>query len=119
MEKQSSHHPNYGGKREGAGRKPEALSVRQAKEFEATQIKLAEEYGQSLSERVGHIAWNPESSNRDVCMAANLFWKYSIIVGSEGGDADKNVGPAVFLPKRHPRLELVDPGKKKKKNESS
>ena len=111
--------PNYGGKREGAGRPKEPLSVRQAKEFEATQIKLAKKFGQTLSERVGGIAWDPESSNRDVCMAANLFWKYSIIVGSEGGEADKIVGPAVFLPEKHPRLELVDTGKKKKKNESS
>ena len=107
-------HPNYGGKREGAGRKPgrEALSVRQAKEFEATQIKLAKEYGYSLSERVGKIAWDPESANRDVCMAANLFWKYSIIVGSEGGQADQTTGPAVFLPEKHPRLEVVDGNEK-------
>jgi len=104
-------HPNYGGKREGAGRPKEPLSVRQAKEFEATAIKLAKKYGQTLSERVGEIAWNPESSNRDVCMASNLFWKYSVIVGSEGGEADKIVGPAIFLPEEHPRLEVIDGGK--------
>lgn len=107
MSKQSSKHPNYGGKREGAGRKPETLSVRQAKEFEDTQIKLAEEYGQTLSERVGRIAMESESSNRDVCMAANLIWKYSVIIGSEGGEADQNLEPAVFLPEQHPRLALV------------
>ena len=108
---QTNRKENRGGKREGAGRPTEALSVRQAKEFEATAIKLAEEYKKSLSEVVGRIAWNPESSNRDVCMAANLFWKYSVIVGSEGGEADKIVGPAVFLPKQHPRLEVIDGGK--------
>ena len=110
MAKQSKKE-NRGGKREGAGRPKEPLSVRQAKEFEATQIKLAKEYDQSLSECVGRIAWDPESSNRDVCMAANLFWKYSIIVGSEGGEADKIVGPAIFLPEEHPRLEVIDGGK--------
>ena len=103
--------PNYGGAREGAGRPKEPLSVRQSKEFEATAIKLAKEYGQSLSEVVGRIAWNPESSNRDVCMATSLFWKYSVIGATEGGEADKIVGPAIFLPEEHPRLELIDGGK--------
>ncbi len=110
MAKQAGNHPNYGGKREGAGRPTETLSVRQAREFEEAQIKLAEEFGMSLSERVGRIGHDPESSNRDVCMAANLIWKYSVIVGSEGGEADKIVGPAVFLPGQNPRLELVKNG---------
>ena len=98
---------NRGGKREGAGRPKEALSVRQAKEFEKTAKKLAKEFGIPMSEVIGRHVYDTKASLKDIQTAANLFWKYSIIVASEGGEADKVAGPAVFLPEQHPRLELV------------
>ena len=106
----ASKNPNYGGKREGAGRPlgRETLSVRQSVEFEEAATALAKEYGYTMSEGVGRMFYDPDASRRDKLSAANLFWKYSVIVGSEGGGADKIVGPAVFLPEKHPRLELVD-----------
>lgn len=112
MSKQSSHHPNYGGKREGAGRKPEALSVRQAKSFEETATRLAKKHGKTMQDVIGDMVYDPEASNKDMQTAANLFWKFSVIGATEGGEADKILGPAVFLPKQHPRLELVNEDKK-------
>ena len=101
---------NRGGKREGAGRKPEALSVRQAKAFEETAIKLAEEHGQTMQDVIGGFVYDEGSSMKDRMTAAKLYWDKSIIGAAEGGDADRAVGPAVFLPKKHPRLELVNVG---------
>ena len=104
---------NRGGKREGAGRKPgrEALSVRQLKEFERAAVAMAKEHGKTLQEVVLKIAYDDASSSKDKLAAAKLYWDKSIITASEGGEADQAVGPAVFLPKQHPRLELVDGGK--------
>ena len=104
---------NRGGKREGAGRKPgrEALSVRQLKEFERAATAMAKKHGKTLQEVVLGIAYDDASSGKDKLAAAKLYWDKSIITASEGGEADKAAGPAVFLPKQHPRLELVDAGK--------
>jgi len=104
---------NRGGKREGAGRKPgrEALSVRQLREFERAAESMAKEHGKTLQEVVLGIAYDESSSNKDQLAAAKLYWDKSIIVASEGGEADKAAGPAVFLPEQHPRLEVIDGGK--------
>ena len=104
---------NRGGKREGAGRKPgrETLSVRQSREFEEAAKALAKEYGYTIPEGVGRMFYNPDASLRDKLSAANLFWKYSVIGATEGGEADKIVGPSIFLPEEHPRLEVIDGGK--------
>ena len=99
---------NRGGKREGAGRKPEALSVRQAKAFEETAIKLAKEHGQTMQDVIGEFVYDGGSSIKDRMTAAKLYWDKSIIGASEGGEADNLIGPAVFLPEKHPRMELVD-----------
>ena len=104
---------NRGGKREGAGRKPgrETLSVRQSREFEEAAKALAKEYGYTIPEGVGRMFYDHDASRRDKLSAANLFWKYSVIGATEGGEADKVIGPAVFLPEEHPRLEIVGVGK--------
>ena len=101
---------NRGGKREGAGRKPgrESLSVRQVKEFERAAEAMAKEHGKTLQEVVLGIVYDEETPRRDVLAAAKLYWDKSVIVAKEGGQADQVTGPAVFLPAKHPRLELVD-----------
>ena len=107
MEQKKPKTENRGGKRAGAGRKlgyspgREALSVRQAKEFEATARKLAKEFGKTIQEIIGRQIYDPEASLKDVQTAANLFWKYSVIGASEGGDADVKV-PQVFVPEKYP-----------------
>ena len=113
MEQINQKQDGHGGKREGAGRKPgrEVLSVRQAKEFQKTADALAKEYGMTMSEVIGRQVYDGSASTKDIQTAANLFWKFSIIPATEGGQADEVVGPAVFLPEKHPRLEVVDGGK--------
>ena len=104
---------NRGGIREGAGRKPgrETLSVRQLKEFERSAKAMAKEHGATLQDVVLAIAYDDEAPRRDRLAAAKLYWDKSVIVASEGGEGDKILGPAVFLPEKHPRLEVVDGGK--------
>lgn len=97
-----------GGKREGAGRKPETVSVRHLLEFERAAKAMAKKHGKSLQDIVLAIAYDEDVPRRDRLAAAKLYWDKSVIVAKEGGEADKNIGPAVFLPKQHPRLELVD-----------
>ncbi len=114
---QQSKTENRGGKRAGAGRKPgyspgrETLSVRQSREFEEAAKALAKEYGYTMPEGVGRMFYDPDASCRDKLSAANLFWKYSVIGATEGGDADLMAGPQVFLPEQHPRLEVINGGK--------
>ncbi len=104
---------NRGGKRAGAGRKPgyspgrETLSVRQSREFEEAAKALAKEYGYTMSEGVGRMFYNPDASLRDKLSAANLFWKYSVIGATEGGDADLTLGPSIYLPEQKPTLAAV------------
>lgn len=99
-----------GGKRAGAGRKPEIMSVRQLIEFDRAAKAFAKEHGKSLQDVVLAIAYDADAPRKDRLAAAKLYWDKSVIVAKEGGEADKSVEPAVFLPNRHPRLEVIDGG---------
>ena len=45
-------------------------------------------------------------------IACIKLWKeYTIAKLEEGGEADRTLGPKVFLPEQHPRLEVIDGGK--------
>jgi len=106
----AANNQNHGGKRAGSGRKAETMSVRQLKEFERAAKDMAKEHGKSLQDIVLGIAYDDDAPRKDQLAAAKLYWDKSVIVAKEGGEADKYDGPAVFLPKQHPRLELVKDG---------
>jgi hypothetical protein len=94
-----------GGKRPGAGRKPglqvrEALSVRQIQDFQIAAEAKCRETGRSLQDIVLEIAYDAETPRRDKLAAAKLYWDKSMISASEGGDADKTLGPAIYLPEQ-------------------
>ena len=114
MAKKKEKNPNWGGPREGSGPKPETLSIRQVKEFERAAKAFAKKHGKTLQEVVLAIAYDEDASVKDQLAAAKLYWDKSVIVAKEGGEADRVVGPAVFLPKKHPRLTVVDIGKSDK-----
>ncbi len=108
---QQSKTENRGGKREGSGRKPETLSVRQLKEFERAAEAMAKEHGVTLQDIVLGFAYDETAPMKDRLAASKLYWDKSVISATEGGEADKTIGPAVFLPEKHPRLEVIDGGK--------
>jgi len=104
-----------GGARPGAGRPPgktETLSVRQVKEMRQTAERLAKKHGRTIFEVLGDWVYDTELNTKDRMPAAKLYLDKMMISVSEGGEADKNAGPAVFLPEMRPNLELVDGGKK-------
>lgn len=113
MSKNNQKADRRGGKREGAGRKPgrEALSVRQLREFERVATELAKEYGMSMQEVIGRMVYDEDAPRKDRLTAAKLYWDKSVIHASEGGEADKSIGPAVFLPEQRPHLELIEGSK--------
>lgn len=117
---------NRGGKREGAGRKPgysqarEALSVRQVKDMRAKMKARAKITGKDENDIL--IDWiqaceedgTPvEVGTRDRIACMKLWKEYTSPKITEGGEADKAVGPAVFLLEQHPRLDVISGGKKK------
>ena len=116
---------NRGGKREGAGRKPgysqarEALSVRQVKDMRAKMKARAKITGKDENDIL--IDWIQaceadgtlvDIGIRDRIACMKLWKEYTSPKITEGGEADKVIGPAVFLPEKHPRLEVIDGGKK-------
>ena len=107
-----------GGARPGSGapkgnrnRARQPLSVRQLKEFERAAEAKAKETGKGLQQIVLDIAYDEDAAIRDRLAAAKLFWDKSIIVASEGGEADHAAGPAFYLPEKRPVLEAIKGGK--------
>ena len=119
---------NRGGKREGAGRKPgyspgrEALSVRQVKEMRAKMKRRTKITGKDENDIL--IDWiqavdeqgDPiKISVRDRITCVKLWKEYTSPKITEGGEADKNIGPAFYLPEQKPTLATVTDIKKAKK----
>ncbi len=107
--------PDHGGKREGAGRPSETLSVRQVKAMRAKMEDRSKITGKDENDILIDWIQARDEDNvsidigiRDRIACVKLWKEYTSPKITEGGEADKVVGPAVFLPKRHPRLELVD-----------
>ena len=100
---------NRGGKREGAGRPPGkvTLSQSQLQEFQHAARKFAKEHGKTLEEVVLAIAYDKDAPRRDQLAAAKLFWDKAIIHATEGGEVDKALGPAFYLPEKRPVLKAV------------
>ena len=104
-----------GGARPNSGPKKEALSVRQLKEIQKVAVALAKEFGMPVIEVVGRMAYDEDAPRRDRLAAAKLFLDKSTIAISEGGEADKQTGPAVYLPEQYGKiLSLVGRTEEKK-----
>ncbi len=120
-----------GGKRAGAGRKPGyspaklPLSVAQVEEMLEKAKAYAVKYGKTIDEILLEFIYgvteiplvseddkdilkilSRKVGTRDRIACIKLWKEYTTKLG-EGGEGDQELGPAVFLPKLHPRLELV------------
>jgi len=100
-----------GGRREGAGRKPETLSGHQVHDMLMTAQRWAKEQDKTIDDILMFIIYDKKTTDNARLAAIKCFKDYTIPKIHEGGDTDKNVGPAVFLPEKHPRLEVIDGGK--------
>ena len=109
---------NRGGKREGAGRPQEPLSVRQVRDMRDKMADRAKVTGKDENDILIDFLQGRDAKNqpidigiRDRIACLKLWKEYTSPKITEGGEADKVVGPAIFLPEEHPRLEVIDGGK--------
>lgn len=99
---------NRGGARPNSGPKPQTVSTTQLQEMRDAATAKAEATGKSLFDVCLDWIYDPDIKIDRQQAAWKLYTDKMLIKISEGGEADQVLGPAVFLPERHPRLELVD-----------
>lgn len=105
---------NRGGKRKGSGRKP----IFELGEKERCQVisdvnEKAKENGTSFGSELGEIMFGKGGDKRTRLQAMRLYATDILPKISERDVTETKITvPAVFLPERHPRLELVNRDKK-------
>ena len=113
--------PSHGGKRKGAGRPTETLSVRQVNEMRAKMKERAKITGKDENDIL--IDWiqaiEADGATVDIGIkdriACMRIWKeYTSPKITEGGEADKTLGPSIYLPEQKPTLAAVTDIKKAK-----
>lgn len=105
---------NRGGARVGAGRPKgsrETLSTRQVQEMLDEAKERAEKSGKTINSILLDFIYDAEIPKKDRLAAIKLWKEHTMAKITEGGEADTNLGPAFFLPEKHPRLEVVNGGK--------
>jgi hypothetical protein len=69
--------------------------------------KRAQQTGKTLFEVVLDWIYDETQPIKDRQTAMKLYLDKMLIAVSEGGEADKDAGPAVYLPTQRPQLEAV------------
>lgn len=102
---------NRGGKREGSGRKrtPESYSAEKVKELNDRIDKYAKERGLHIDEVALELVYDESKTASARMKAYETIKKYSSIQPKEGGEADKELGPSLYLPEQDkgPDLKAV------------
>lgn len=102
---------NRGGARPGAGRKPAvkaSLSTYQVAKMLRKAKKMAKLRGKDLDDILLDICYDANIRKSEVLAAIKVFKDCTMVRPSEGGEADKTLGPAVFLPQHRPTLSVVE-----------
>jgi hypothetical protein len=103
-----------GGFRAGAGRKPgpkTSLSAHQVAQMLRKARKAAKKHGKDVDDVLIEFIYDEKLRAADRLASIKLFKEYTAPKISEGGVADKENAPAVFLPSQRPVLAAAD-GKK-------
>lgn len=112
MKENPAKKPGWGGARVGAGRKSAPLSQSQVKRLLRRVQKDARERGKHYHEVLIEIIHGAEERSADKIAAIKHLDDLLIPRIQEGGEADKALGPAIFLPEhRPPQLDLINGGK--------
>ena len=101
---------NRGGYRAGAGRKPQrgsTLTATAVAKMLRKARKAAKVYGKDVDDVLLGFVYDEETRTADRLAAIKLWKEYTSAKMTEGGAADKELGPALFLPEQRPRLEAV------------
>lgn len=98
---------NRGGAREGAGRKPQTLSMRQVQAMLDAADERAKKEKKTIDEILLDFIYDTKLTAKDRAACIKLFKDFSTAKISEGGETDTALGPAVYLPQQRPKLEVV------------
>jgi len=98
---------NRGGARPNSGPKSPTVSASQLKEMRDAAVAKAAETGTSLFDIC--LGWIYDDTVKiDRRQAAwKMYTDKMLIQVTEGSEADKTVGPAIYLPKQKPVLKAV------------
>ena len=107
---------NRGGARPNSGPKPFSLSTNQVKELLRTVKKAAKEHGQSIDDILVEMVYTEKTTDNNRLAAIKLIKDLSAPRISEGGEADRTLGPSIYLPDQKPTLAAVTDIKKAKKD---
>ena len=106
---------NRGGSRPGAGRKPQprvTLSEFQVRRLLRKARRMALLTGKDVDDLLIEFIYHADGRIVDRLAAIKLFKEYTAPKPSEGGGANKNLGPKLFLPEqRPPELSVINGGK--------
>lgn len=102
---------NRGGARPGSGPKPRTLSANQVRKMLKKAQKWAKERGKDIDDVLLGFIYSDAEKTADRIACIKLWKDITVPKISEGGEADRGLGPAFFLPEQHPRLSVVDGGK--------
>jgi hypothetical protein len=100
-----------GGARPNSGPKPEPLSAKQLRLVLREVRRRAKTEGKTITGGLLDIFYDDETPAGFRISAAKLIWDKTMIQVSEGSEADKNLGPAVYLPEHRPTLKSIEGGK--------
>ncbi len=113
MKQNTAKNTGWGGARVGAGRKSAPLSQSQVRKLLRRVQKDAKKRGKHYHEVLIEIIHGPEERSADKISAIKHLDDLLIPRIQEGGEADKALGPVLFLPEhRPPQLDVINGGKK-------
>lgn len=93
----------WGGARQGAGRPKQTVSAEQIERMILKAKKFAEEKGKDLDDLLLEMAYDVGNvSDKDRLACIKVFKEYTIAKMQEGGEADKSIGPGIYLPGEKP-----------------
>ncbi len=107
---------NRGGARPNSGPKPFSLSASQVKALLRTVKKFAKQYGKSIDDVLVEMVYAEKITDNNRLAAIKLVKDLSAPKISEGGEADRTLGPSIYLPEQKPTLATVTDIKKDKKD---
>ena len=107
MAENSKKRDRRGGARPGAGRKPTTLSAWQVDNLLKTLARKAKETGKDIDQLLVDKVYGENLSDRNFLAAVKLVKDLTSPKLTEGGEADKVLGPSIYLPEKKPKLEVV------------
>ena len=100
----------WGGARPNSGPKRDinrTLATYQVAKMLRKAKKLPKLRGRDIDDILLEVIYSKQDSPRDVLAAIKIFKDLTMPKISEGGETDKTLGPAVFLPEQRPTLMAV------------